>query len=64
MFSLCQDEQKAAAMVGLSEEGPPKVDTEEVKHIVAKFYFDYNWPNNMFNRRVVTVSCKAKTSTV
>jgi len=34
-FSLCQDEQKAAAMVGLSEEGPPKVDTEEVKHIGA-----------------------------
>lgn len=25
-------------MVGLSEEGPPKVDTEEVKHIVAKFH--------------------------
>ena len=36
-------------MVGLSEEGPPKVDMEEVKHIVAKFqrffYFDYNRPN-------------------
>lgn len=32
LLSLCQDEQKAAAMVGLGEEGPPKVDTEEVKH--------------------------------
>ena len=29
-----QDEQKAAAMVGLTEEGPPEVDTEEVKHMV------------------------------
>lgn len=28
-----QDEQKAAAMVGLTEEGPPEVDTEEVKHV-------------------------------
>ena len=26
-----QDEQKAAAMAGLSEEGPPKADTEEVR---------------------------------
>lgn len=26
-----QDEQKAAAMAGLSEEGPPEVDTEEVR---------------------------------
>lgn len=29
-----QDEQKAAAMVGLTEEGPPEVDTEEVKHMM------------------------------
>lgn len=28
-LQFAQDEQKAAAMVGLSEEGPPKVDTEE-----------------------------------
>ena len=26
-----QDEKKAVAMVGLSDEGPPKADTEEVK---------------------------------
>jgi len=28
-LQFAQDEQKAAAMAGLSEEGPPKVDTEE-----------------------------------
>ena len=33
-FFFFQDEQKAAAMVGLTEEGPPEVDTEEVKHMV------------------------------
>ena len=36
-------------MVGLSEEGPPKVDTEEVKNIITKFQqffkFDYDRPN-------------------
>ena len=31
-----QDEKKAAAMVGLSEEGPPKVDTEEVNYMVLQ----------------------------
>ena len=33
-YLFFQDEQKAAAMVGLTEEGPPEVDTEEVKHMV------------------------------
>ena len=47
-------------MVGLSEEGPPKVDTEEVKHIVAKChqFFSFITSPIYVYRRVVILNMR------